>query len=675
MKQRDAAGLVLVSAILVAGCGGDGSADPNTSTTGTTDSTTTSSTSSTNSNTTSSTNSNTTSSTSTPTQLEGALQKGPFILGSSIDVHVVDAAGDPTGESFATQTLDDRGEFSVLLPTPAPVSIEGNGYYWDELRERVSSAPLTLRAWYDPAAHADEPAFVNLVTHLSYLRVRTLLADATASPPYTLTTAIAEAESELVGGLGLGPAGLALGPGSGLDLTGHDTLDDAYSLALSLVLLDAAQLQAGVGNDPEGFLQQLLNQIQSDLAPDGALQSLPANLLLDAEHDVNVPRAKVLIQRRLATLDPTRDFAADPPPDVDRILDSDGDGVVNASDNCVRVANAGQLDNDGDGVGDACDHQFTALAMGAVGAQNCSGDCTNLCGIHAAGSSRPAGQVSCWYPELGMPSPWHEFGGFLDLDDQLDGPSFRPVSEVAVSPNRCVIFADNGQLFCWGGGSGSATPGGTNWRQVRGGTCAVHVTTVSQTGPFTCWGQGAFNPAVNESSAFFRTLLPLGSTVCTLDNIGDLQCWNMLAAPGSRLLSKDASVDTTARFRRLYQGPSSSKPLCGLTIGIGDALCFKIGADVNSWSQHWVGGGLSDYIGGVFDCGLVAADGSITCHGSQSTATPTLPMPKRTGFGSLVAGSIRYSGPSFTYQGLACALDAAGRIECWTSDDQPLSWR
>ncbi len=39
-----------------------------------------------------------------------------------------------------------------------------------------------------------------------------------------------------------------------------------------------------------------------------------------------------------------------PPP-----VDSDGDGVADASDNCPNVANADQADSDGDGVGDACE--------------------------------------------------------------------------------------------------------------------------------------------------------------------------------------------------------------------------------------------------------------------------------------------------------------------------------
>src|SRR5690242_7187374 len=37
------------------------------------------------------------------------------------------------------------------------------------------------------------------------------------------------------------------------------------------------------------------------------------------------------------------------------VLDTDSDGVADASDNCASVANGSQADLDGDNVGDACD--------------------------------------------------------------------------------------------------------------------------------------------------------------------------------------------------------------------------------------------------------------------------------------------------------------------------------
>ena len=46
-----------------------------------------------------------------------------------------------------------------------------------------------------------------------------------------------------------------------------------------------------------------------------------------------------------------RSVRANPPAPAD----SDGDGVADAADNCLTVANPDQVDGDGDGDGDACD--------------------------------------------------------------------------------------------------------------------------------------------------------------------------------------------------------------------------------------------------------------------------------------------------------------------------------
>ena len=40
------------------------------------------------------------------------------------------------------------------------------------------------------------------------------------------------------------------------------------------------------------------------------------------------------------------------------LLDSDGDGIPDASDNCIEEPNASQLDTDGDDYGNACDCDF-----------------------------------------------------------------------------------------------------------------------------------------------------------------------------------------------------------------------------------------------------------------------------------------------------------------------------
>ncbi|PYQ57254.1 MAG: hypothetical protein DMF53_23230 [Acidobacteria bacterium] len=52
--------------------------------------------------------------------------------------------------------------------------------------------------------------------------------------------------------------------------------------------------------------------------------------------------------------------------------DSDGDGVVDSSDNCYQTYNPNQADCDGDGIGDACDSQDNGWNVSQVGARYCA---------------------------------------------------------------------------------------------------------------------------------------------------------------------------------------------------------------------------------------------------------------------------------------------------------------
>jgi hypothetical protein len=81
--------------------------------------------------------------------LKGAIQKGPFLLGSSVTLSGIDKSGIPTGQAFTTQTTTNLGDFEVTFGYRGNVDIQAQGFYYDEIAGALSSAPITLRALYN----------------------------------------------------------------------------------------------------------------------------------------------------------------------------------------------------------------------------------------------------------------------------------------------------------------------------------------------------------------------------------------------------------------------------------------------------------------------------------------------------------------------------------------------
>lgn len=276
--------------------------------------------------------------TSGPVRLSGAVEKGPFVLGSTVAVSATDALGNPTGQVFNTQTTNDLGAFRVDFDYRGFVSMEGTGYYYNEVLGRLSNASLTLRAYYDVAAGGDQAAYVNVVTHLSHPRVKRLLGDGV---PFV--SAVAQAEQELRFALGIGPAGFDPGAGGiAMNIAGGDTDANAYLFAVSVVLAQRALIGAGPMGPVDATLQEGLNELALDLSDDGQLQPGVVGELEAAEAAVDAESVMLLLAARLADVGSTAAV-----PDLHRILDSDLDGVVNASDNCRLIANPDQTPTTG----------------------------------------------------------------------------------------------------------------------------------------------------------------------------------------------------------------------------------------------------------------------------------------------------------------------------------------
>jgi len=258
-----------------------------------------------------------------PVALHGSVQKGPFVLGSSVAVSSIDATGNPTGRTFDTQTTDDLGSFDVQVDSGGPVSVEANGFYYDEITGALSDAPITLRAFADLSS-SPQDAYVNLVTHLCYNRVAALLGGGEGVPAAT-----AQAETELVAALGVGRASFQPAAAIEMNLLGGDTDSNAYLFAVSAIFTQAAVLRGG---SLDATLQELINTTAQDLADDGQLDATLVQELHDAERAVDPASVIQMLASRLASLGSTAIV-----PDLNRMLDSDLDGIMNAQDPCPYV--------------------------------------------------------------------------------------------------------------------------------------------------------------------------------------------------------------------------------------------------------------------------------------------------------------------------------------------------
>ncbi|MBM4356821.1 MAG: VCBS repeat-containing protein [Deltaproteobacteria bacterium] len=310
--------------------------------------------------------------------LQGGVQKGPFVLGSNVTVSPLDAKANPTGQTFLTQTTNDKGEFSVDFAASGQVSIQGEGFYFDEVNGALSGAPITLRALYVIEKSGPQQAYLNLVTHLTYGRVRKLVLDGVA-----FTAAIAQAEKELLTELAITLPDFDPGAlGIQMNILGGDTAPNRYLLAASAVLLQAA------GSD--AALQELANTIATNLEEAGKLSAPTRETIATGLIALKTATVKENLAKRLEKLGSSAVV-----PDIDAILDQDRDGKVNAEDNCDVVANADQVDTDMDGQGDACDGCATVELP-----TSCNDTCvdTELDAMHCGACDKP-----CALPVNGQP--------------------------------------------------------------------------------------------------------------------------------------------------------------------------------------------------------------------------------------------------------------------------------
>jgi len=283
-------------------------------------------------------------------KVSGAAQKGPFILGTTILISELSEIGIETNKTIVTQTKDNLGNFEFTLGEPALLQLVASGYHFNEITGELSNSTLDLRAIYDASADQQQKAYINILTHAIHKRVITLLENGETS-----SDAITKAQSELIKALEtVFPVTENLG-----DFTQYSLFDEsvgnsfgnAYLLALSASFYQLAINKSESGNNIDAELSLSLNSFANDLSENGKIDN--QNIISDLENasrEVNVKIVEMNLQKLLKEeTEETKTL-----PDMNLVLDSDGDGVVNHEDE----------DANGDGVADVKAKNMFSTALG-----------------------------------------------------------------------------------------------------------------------------------------------------------------------------------------------------------------------------------------------------------------------------------------------------------------------
>ena len=272
--------------------------------------------------------------------VRGLAQKGPLSVGAAIEATTLDGSALPhADQKIVTTSSDASGAFDLgTFDHEGPLRLTAEGAYFHEVLGEESLTPVRLHAMVDVVEDGVLNANVNVATHLVEARARALL-DGGAEP----AEALGQARDELTTALAIGTSDLDLElEVSSIDVMSGTSKADAYGLALSAVVLQASELVATSLTEGTAIVPVLLDDLAADFA-DGTIDGDRLELLREAETAVLTTRTEDLVYA----------FSASEVPDLDAVMDTDHDDVVNVDDTCPWVNNPSQ-----EAVLDAVCHAF-----------------------------------------------------------------------------------------------------------------------------------------------------------------------------------------------------------------------------------------------------------------------------------------------------------------------------
>ncbi len=189
-------------------------------------------------------------------EVQGLVQKGPFISGSSITIQELDLSLNSTGTVHMIDTDDNIGSFVIGNQVQSSlVEIIATGFYYNEVTNELSDAAVTLKAVADISS--GDIANVNVLTTLQADRLKYLRE----YDGLSIMDAMQQSKDEIMAVFNISDY---VGSGfSEMDISSAGE-GNAILLATSLILQ---------GNNAAAGLSGLIADISLDIKEDGTLDN------------------------------------------------------------------------------------------------------------------------------------------------------------------------------------------------------------------------------------------------------------------------------------------------------------------------------------------------------------------------------------------------------------------
>ena len=219
--------------------------------------------------------------------ISGAVQKGPYLNGTSLTFFELNEDFGQTGKNFIAQIESNTGEYNLnnIVLSSDFVLIRADGFYFNEVDGETSSSSLTLYALSDISNR--ETVNVNLISNLEKDRVLYLIENGSI----TFEEAKTKAQKEILNIFSLNADNFI--ESESLNIA-EDGENNAILLAISVILQ---------GYRTTGELSELIANISTDIRTDGMLNdsSLGMQIISDANL-LNLQQIRKILEERYQEL-------------------------------------------------------------------------------------------------------------------------------------------------------------------------------------------------------------------------------------------------------------------------------------------------------------------------------------------------------------------------------------